>query len=108
MLSGVGALTGLYSYYLSICLTKYSDSLFDLKNVMASWFWTSFVHFWQEFCMIAFALPQWCTTSGPRATSGPRRVVVWPAISNRKTTISDTALVCCTDINPQWRISQSI
>src|SRR6218665_3939484 len=27
---------------------------------------------------------QWCTTSGPRATSGPRRVVMWPAMSNRK------------------------
>src|SRR6218665_369473 len=27
---------------------------------------------------------QWCTTSGPRATSGPRRVVMWPAVSNKK------------------------
>src|SRR6218665_1570041 len=37
-------------------------------------------------------LHQWCTTSGPRATSGPRRVVKWPARPNRKSTISDTAL----------------
>src|SRR6218665_4059463 len=37
-------------------------------------------------------LTQWCTTSGPRATSGPRRVVKWPARPNRKSTISDTAL----------------
>src|SRR6218665_3960156 len=29
-------------------------------------------------------LEQWCTTSGPRATSGPRRVLVWPAVSNKK------------------------
>src|SRR6218665_3116563 len=29
-------------------------------------------------------LQQWCTTSGPRATSGPRRVLVWPAVSNKK------------------------
>src|SRR6218665_3303893 len=35
---------------------------------------------------------QWCTTSGPRATSGPRRDVNWPARPNRKSTISDTAL----------------
>src|SRR6218665_1726045 len=38
------------------------------------------------------SLTQWCTTSGPRATSGPRRVVKWPARPNRKSTISDTAL----------------
>src|SRR6218665_1859917 len=38
------------------------------------------------------AIRQWCTTSGPRATSGPRRVVKWPARPNRKSTISDTAL----------------
>ena len=37
-------------------------------------------------------ISQWCTTSGPRATSGPRRVVKWPARPNRKSTISDTAL----------------
>src|SRR6218665_153803 len=27
---------------------------------------------------------QWCTTPGPGATPGPRRVVKWPAMSNRK------------------------
>src|SRR6218665_874785 len=27
---------------------------------------------------------QWCTTPGPRATSGPRRVLVWPAVSNKE------------------------
>jgi len=26
----------------------------------------------------------WCATSGPRATSGPWRVVMWPAVSSRK------------------------
>jgi hypothetical protein len=31
-------------------------------------------------------LGQWCTTSGPRATSGPRRVVKWPAMTYRKGT----------------------
>src|SRR6218665_1989752 len=29
-------------------------------------------------------LDQWCTTSGPRATSGPRRVLMWPAASIKK------------------------
>jgi len=29
-------------------------------------------------------LLQWCTTSSPQATSGPRRVVKWPAVSSRK------------------------
>src|SRR6218665_2336099 len=29
-------------------------------------------------------LGQRCTTSGPRATSGPRRVLMWPATSSRK------------------------
>src|SRR6218665_3549538 len=32
----------------------------------------------------SLSLEQWCTTSGPRATSGPRRVLVWPAVSNKK------------------------
>src|SRR6218665_2839298 len=43
-------------------------------------------------CSPTFPLQQWCTTSGPRATSGPRQVVKWPARPNRKSTISDTAL----------------
>src|SRR6218665_1272450 len=38
-----------------------------------------------------------CKTSGPRATSGPRRVVMWPATSNRNMTNLDTALT----LNPQ-------
>ena len=29
-------------------------------------------------------LCQWCTTSGPRATSGLRRVLMWPTVSNKK------------------------
>jgi|SRR6218665_950296 len=33
---------------------------------------------------VLLPLDQWCTTSGPRATSGPRQVLMWPAVSNRK------------------------
>src|SRR6218665_4210611 len=51
------------------------------------------------------SLHQWCTTSGPRATSGPRRVVKWPAMSTRKATISDLTLTLyrqeCTPIISQ-------
>src|SRR6218665_2424829 len=50
------------------------------------------VHIENEYPEPENSLGQWCTTSGPRATSGPRRVVKWPARPNRKSTISDTAL----------------
>src|SRR6218665_235027 len=26
-----------------------------------------------------YGLDQWCTTSGPQTTSGPRRLVIWPS-----------------------------
>src|SRR6218665_2527932 len=34
--------------------------------------------------VFCYPLGQWCTTSGPRATSGPRRVLMWPAKPNKK------------------------
>src|SRR6218665_1941591 len=46
-----------------------------------------------------FYLCQWCTTSRPRAITGPRRVFMWPAMFKRTTNISDTALT----LNPQGR-----
>ena len=33
--------------------------------------------------VINFQLDQWRKTSGPRVTSGPRRVLMWPAVSNK-------------------------
>src|SRR6218665_2767 len=39
----------------------------------------SALHFGQN-----MGINQWCTTCGPRVTSGPRRVFMWPAVSNRK------------------------
>src|SRR6218665_1914816 len=33
---------------------------------------------------VLLCLVQWCTTSGPRATSGPRQVLMWPATSSKK------------------------
>src|SRR6218665_2689662 len=33
---------------------------------------------------IQVRVSQWCTTSGPRATSGPRRVLMWPATPNKE------------------------
>src|SRR6218665_1238114 len=41
----------------------------------------------------SYSLNQWCTTSGPRATSGPRRVLMWPRRPTRKTTISEPSTV---------------
>src|SRR6218665_3168104 len=40
----------------------------------------------RKFCHLISSngVRQWCTTSCPRATSGPRRVLVWPAVSNKK------------------------
>src|SRR6218665_3612998 len=43
-------------------------------------------------CTRPHGLDKWFTTSGPRATSGLRRVVKWPAMSTRKANISDTSL----------------
>jgi len=40
--------------------------------------------------------------SGPWATSGSRRVVMWPVMPNRKATISDISLT----LNQQWCIPQ--
>src|SRR6218665_1787869 len=45
---------------------------------------SSFLVFSFVFVRASIPLNQWCTTSGPRATSGPRRVLVWPAVSNKK------------------------
>src|SRR6218665_2618215 len=36
-------------------------------------------HHTNNYAEVTVCLFQWCTTSGPRATSGPRRVVMWPA-----------------------------
>ena len=37
---------------------------------------------------MSVGIEQWCTTPAPRATAGPRQVTMWPAMSNRKATIS--------------------
>src|SRR6218665_4184201 len=48
----------------------------SLMNKMCNFFLPIFHHL--------VVVGQWCTTSGPRATSGPRRVLMWPATSGKK------------------------
>src|SRR6218665_1029327 len=42
---------------------------------------------------LTICLGQWCTTCGPRATSGPRLVLMWPATSSKKIDISEPSTV---------------
>src|SRR6218665_2500334 len=40
------------------------------------------------------SLEQWCTTSGPQATSGPRRVLMWPATPSNKINYFRAVFIC--------------
>jgi len=45
---------------------------------------------------------QWCTTSGPRTISGPRRVVMWPAIPTGRAKFQETALILAVSTHPSF------
>src|SRR6218665_1780533 len=67
----------LYTYIL--LFQNYTFHAFALANIKTGSISSMF-----RAIMDRVGLGQWCTTSGPRARSGPRRVLMWPATSNMK------------------------